>query len=337
MQKAIKEVLLRAIVLSAVMAVILLGVQSAYAAEDPRKLVPMGNAVGIKLFSDGVIVTGFADNLPALPAKSAGLRPGDIITHINQNEVDTIEEVRSLLQQTGAAPLSLQVSRNDKQVEIQTLAVRSHDGQYLLGAWIRDSMAGIGTITYYDPANGSYAALGHPINDLDTGIIMPVEDGGLMPATVVGVNKGEKGHPGELQGSFDTGTSLGGLTTNNSAGIFGALTADALICNDALPVADRSEVQLGKAAILSTVAGTEVRAYEIEILRILPDGNEDNRDLMLKVTDPTLLAATNGIVQGMSGSPIIQNGKFIGAVTHVLVGDPTQGYGILATTMLDAV
>jgi len=337
MQKAMKDVLLRALVLSAVMAVLLLGVHNAYAAEPPRKLIPMGNAVGVKLFSDGVIVTGFADNLPSIPAKTAGLRPGDIITHINQNEVDTIEEVRSLLQQTGAAPLFLQVSRNDKQVEIQTLAVRSHDGQYLLGAWIRDSMAGIGTITYYDPTDGSYAALGHPINDLDTGIIMPVEDGGLMPATVVGVNKGQKGKPGELQGSFDAATSLGGLTANNSAGIFGALTAGDLVCNEALPIADRNQVQPGKATILSTIAGTEVKAYEIEILRILPDGGEDNRDLMLKITDPALLAATNGIVQGMSGSPILQNGKFVGAVTHVLVGDPTQGFGILAATMLDSI
>jgi stage IV sporulation protein B len=336
MQKAIKDVLLRAVVLSAVMAVVLMGVHNAYAAEERRMLVPMGNAVGIKLFSDGVIVVGFAENL-SVPAKSSGLRVGDIITHINHSEVDTIEEVRSLVQESGTAPLSIRVSREEKQLEVETVAIQAQDGQYLLGAWIRDSMAGIGTITYYDPAAGSYAALGHPINDIDTGVTMPVEDGGLMPATVIGVRKGEKGQPGELQGSFETGTSLGNLRANNDAGIFGALEADAMTCKPALPVAQRNEVQVGKASIYSTIGGSEVREYEIEILRVFPDGGADNRDLMLKVTDPTLLAATNGIVQGMSGSPIVQNGKFIGAVTHVLVGDPAQGYGILATTMLTAV
>jgi len=336
MQKAIKDVLLRTVVLSAVMAVVLMGVHNAYAAEERRMLVPMGNAVGIKLFSDGVIVVGFAENL-SIPAKSSGLRVGDIITHINHSEVDTIEEVRSLVQETGTAPLSIRVSREEKQLEVETVAIKAQDGQYLLGAWIRDSMAGIGTITYYDPATGSYAALGHPINDIDTGVTMPVEDGGLMPATVIGVRKGEKGQPGELQGSFATGTSLGNLRANNDAGIFGALEADAMICKPALPVAQRSEVQVGKASIYSTVGGSEVREYEIEILRVFPDGGADNRDLMLKVTDPALLAATNGIVQGMSGSPIVQHGKFIGAVTHVLVGDPAQGYGILASSMLAAV
>ena len=337
MQKAMKDILLRAIILSAVMAVILMGIHNAYAAEEQRKLVPMGNAVGIKLFSDGVIVVGFAENLSAVPAKNSGLRVGDIITHINHSEVDTIEEVRAIVQETGTAPLSIRVSRNDKQLEVDTVAIQAQDGQYLLGAWIRDSMAGIGTITYYDPSTGSYAALGHPINDIDTGVIMPVEDGGLMPANVIGVRKGEKGQPGELQGSFDTSTSLGSLHANNGAGIFGALEAETMVSKAALPVASRNQVQVGTATIYSTVGGTEVREYEIEILRVFPDGGADNRDLMLKVTDPALLTATNGIVQGMSGSPIVQNGKFIGAVTHVLVSDPTQGYGILATTMLDAV
>ena len=337
MQKAMKGVLLRAVVLSAVMAVILLGVHNAYAAGEQRRLVPMGNAVGIKLFSDGVIVVGFADGLHAVPAKSSGLRVGDIITHINHSEVDTIEEVRSLVQKSGAAPLSIRVSRDDQQLEMETVAVRAQDGQYLLGAWIRDSIAGIGTITYFDPSTGSYAALGHPINDIDTGVTMPVEGGGLMPASIIGVRKGEKGQPGELQGSFDTGIQLGSLSANNSAGIFGALEAEALVSRAALPVAERSEVKLGKATIYSTVDGSEVREYEVEILRVFPDGGADNRDLMLKVTDPALLAVTNGIVQGMSGSPIVQNGVFVGAVTHVLVSDPTQGFGILASTMLNAV
>lgn len=330
---AARSAILRAVVMAAILAVIFSVIQSASAAEEEPKLIPLGNAVGIKMFSDGVVVVGFADGNVG-SARTSGLREGDVITHINNQEVDTIEEMRAILQENGAAVLAMRVSRGEKQVEVETVAVQNAQGEYMLGAWIRDSMAGIGTLTYYNPADGSFAALGHPINDVDTGIIMPLEQGEIMPASVIGVRRGARGNPGELQGSFETTVSLGALSKNNTRGVFGTLTQEQLCQREALPLLSRSELQVGPATILSTIDGSEVQSFSVEITRVFPENNHDNRDFMLRVTDPTLLAATGGIVQGMSGSPVIQDGKLVGAVTHVTVNDPTVGYGILAEIML---
>ena len=211
----------------------------------------------------------------------------------------------------------------------------STDGAYKLGAWIRDSMAGIGTLTFYDPETGAFGALGHGINDVDTALLMPLESGSIMYATVADVKKGESGSPGELHGAFQVDRDMGELYANTGSGVFGTLTDDSL--TDGLrpvPVAARREVKLGGATILSNVAGDTVEEYAVEITKVYPGSGGDTRELMVKVTDPRLLEATGGIVQGMSGSPILQNGKLVGAVTHVLVNNPTEGYGILAETML---
>ena len=313
---------------------------SARAAGAERTLVPVGRAVGVKLFSDGVMVVGFSevasDQGRAAPARDCGLKEGDIITHIGQTEVDTIEEVQAALQQAGDTDLSIRALREDQTVQLTAHAVRcGSDGQYKLGAWIRDSMAGIGTITFWDPETGAFGALGHGINDVDTARLMPLQSGGILYSDVAGVKKGEKGAPGELKGDFQTDRDLGELYANTPGGVFGTLTDEGFFQNSQpLPVAARDEVKAGPATILSNVAGDEVKEYAVEITRIFPQNDEDTRNLMLKVTDPELLAATGGIVQGMSGSPILQDGKLVGAVTHVLVNDPTQGYGILAENML---
>lgn len=309
-------------------------------AEGPRMVVPGGRAVGIKLFSDGVMVVGFSQ-IPAaegnvVPARTCGLREGDVITHINANEVDTIEEVQEQLARIGGEEMSIRAVRDGKKVQLTAQAVKcSTDGSYKLGAWLRDSMAGIGTVTYYDPVTGEFGALGHGINDVDTSRLMPMESGGVLSASVTDVKKGEKGEPGELHGQFETSADVGELWANTSRGIFGALEKKDLISGKAVEVAEKGRVQTGKAVIYSNISGDEVRAYTVEITKLFPRA-EDGRDLMLKVTDPELLKATGGIVQGMSGSPILQNGRLVGAVTHVLVGDPTQGYGILAENMLKA-
>ena len=305
-----------------------------------RTVIPVGRAVGIKLFSDGVMVVGFSQ-IPAAggtvtPARTCGLKEGDIITHINSAEVDTIEEVQTQLSQIGGDEMSIRATRDGKQVQVTAQAVQcSTDGAYKLGAWLRDSMAGIGTMTYYDPATGSFGALGHGINDVDTAQLMPLESGGILYATVSDVKKGARGEPGELHGVFELTKDLGELKANTTSGIFGVLEDAALTQGmEPVEVASRAEVETGKATICSNVAGDEVKEYEVEITKLFPDSG-DTRNLMLKVTDPALLAATGGIVQGMSGSPILQNGKLVGAVTHVLVGDPTQGYGILAENMME--
>lgn len=306
--------------------------------EGPRMVVPVGRAVGIKLFSDGVMVVGFSQ-IPAaegnvVPARSCGLREGDVITHINAAEVDTIEEVQEQLAQIGGEEMSIRAVRDGKTLQVTAQAVKcSTDGSYKLGAWLRDSMAGIGTVTYWDPETGEFGALGHGVNDIDTALLLPMESGGVLSASVTDVKKGVRGEPGELHGKFDLSADIGSLWANTGHGVFGRLNKDALEPGEALAVADREQVETGKALIYSNVSGDEVRAYQVEITKLFPHA-DDGRDMMVKVTDPALLEATGGIVQGMSGSPIIQNGRLIGAVTHVLVGDPTQGYGILAENML---
>ena len=233
--------------------------------------------------------------------------------------------------------MSIRASRDGKQLQVTAQAVQcSADGQYKLGAWIRDSMAGIGTMTYYDPGTGVFGALGHGINDVDTALLMPLQSGNIMYSEVTDVKKGESGAPGELHGAFQVDRDLGTLSANTAGGVFGTLTDKSLTAgHTAMEVASRQQVHTGKATILTNIAGDTVEEYEVEIMRVYPAGSEDTRDLMIKVTDPVLLAATGGIVQGMSGSPVLQDGKVVGAVTHVLVNDPTRGYGILMERMLE--
>ena len=225
-----------------------------------RRLVPIGRAVGIKLFSDGVLVVGFSQ-VPAaqgsvIPAKSCGLREGDVITHINSTEVDTVEEVQEQIREIGGEEMSIRAVRGGKTVQVTAQAVKcSTDGAYKLGAWLRDSMAGIGTVTYYDPETGEFGALGHGVNDVDTAQLMPMESGGVLSATVVDVKKGKRGEPGELHGTFDIQEDLGELYANTPGGIFGTLSDDRLALMEPMEVATRDQIKEGEALIYSNVAG----------------------------------------------------------------------------------
>lgn len=304
-------------------------------------VVPVGRAVGIKLFSDGVVVVGTSDIVTEKgsvnPAKACGLKEGDIITRINSTEVDTIEEVTALLQELEGEAMSISAIRGEKELELTARAVKcSADGAYKLGAWIRDSMAGIGTVTFYCPSTGTFGALGHGINDVDTALLMPMESGTILPAGVSGVRKGERGAPGQLKGVFDTTVTLGVLGKNAPCGIFGTAIEKDWLTGPEMETAAREEVRAGKATIRSNISGDSVEEYEIRILKVYPDSGSECRDFLIEVTDTRLLAATGGIVQGMSGSPILQNGKVVGAVTHVMVDDPTRGYGIWIGDMLGA-
>lgn len=306
---------------------------------SPAIVVPVGRAVGIKLFSDGVVVVGTSEVASeggnVNPAKDCGLREGDIITHINSTEVDTIEEVSALLQELEGQTMSIRAIRDEKQVQLTATPVLCPaDGAYKLGAWIRDSMAGIGTVTFYDPATGAFGALGHGINDTDTALLMPLESGSILPATVAGVEKGRSGAPGQLKGVFDTASTLGLLRANTAGGVFGTLTDGHWVDGAAMEVAERDEVKPGPAEILCNISGDRVDKFQVEIAKVFAEREDDCRDYLIKVTDQRLLDATGGIVQGMSGSPILQNGKIVGAVTHVMVDDPTSGYGIYVGRML---
>ena len=297
-----------------------------------RMLVPVGHTIGIKLFARGVLVVKLTDG--GTPAKECGLQTGDVIVKCGGVSVTSSEQFQSLLQKNGDSAMDLQVRRAGDSMTLSVEPEQNDKGVYCIGAWIRDSMAGIGTMTYYDPATGDFGALGHGITDTDTALLMPFSNGSILPSTVKAVKRGETGSAGELRGDFDLDTSLGDLYANTESGIFGTLAVSdyAPACQDAVPI---GESVPGPAVIRSNVEGDAVEEYEIEILKVV-SGTSDGRDLVISVTDPKLLKATGGIVQGMSGSPILQNGKLVGAVTHVLLNDPTKGYGILIENMLNA-
>ena len=303
----------------------------AMAAEvTPRMLVPVGHTVGIKLFSKGVVVVKLSDG--GTPARTCGLRTGDVIIQCGGSTVTSSEQFQSLLQTCGGTA-ELEVRRNVNSVTLSVEPERNDQGVYCIGAWIRDSMAGIGTMTYYDPATATFGALGHGITDVDTAQLMPFSNGSILPSTVKAVKKGEAGSAGELRGDFDLTGDLGDLYANTASGVFGSLDGDyAPAQAQAVPT---GEPETGAAVIRSNIRGDEVREYTVEILKTVPN-SRDGRDMVLSVTDPELIEATGGIVQGMSGSHILQNGKLVSAVTHVLLNDPTKGYGISIETMLKA-
>lgn len=315
-------------------ALLLSGAVNADAAE--RMLIPGGSVVGIKVECDGVLVVGMNEpESGSLPAFEAGIRTGDVITHIGSEEVESIAEFREELSEWSGGEITLRVLRGDKTMQFTVTPEKSARGGGELGVWLRDGMAGLGTVSFYDPETGLYGALGHAVNDIDTGVLLPVREGVIMKAEVSGVVRGECGKPGELLGSFDLNSRLGSIETNCTNGIFGRLDKNCgLACGTPVEVAERKEVCVGPATVMACVDGT-VSEYAVEISRVYPSDN-GGRDLLLNVTDPVLIEKTGGIVQGMSGSPILQNGKLVGAVTHVLVNDPTKGYGIFVENMLDA-
>ena len=305
---------------------------AAPAASAERTVIPLGKAVGIKLFAAGVLVVGLADG--DTPARTCGLRQGDIITAMDGTAIDSTEQVQSLLAEAAGQETTLTVRRGSSTLALSACARPSAGGAWQLGAWIRDSMAGIGTLTYYDPATGQYGALGHGITDVDTAQLMSLGSGSIMETTVKAVKKGEKGDPGELKGDFTVQRDVGTVTVNSDGGIFGTVSdASFPAQGEAVPVASADEVTTGRAVIRTTVCGDEIREYEVQIVKVYRD-EDSTRNLLLRITDPELLQTTGGIVQGMSGSPILQNGKLVGAVTHVMVNDPAQGYGIFAENML---
>lgn len=320
-------------------AVLVLTAPTAQAVLD-RELVPVGEAVGITVKTRGVVVAELSElkteNGKLSPARDAGILPGDLITAVAGREITNAQELLAALEGMAGKPVTVDLVRNGAAMQL-TVTPCEDGGRSFMGFWVRDGLSGIGTVTWYDPETKTFGALGHPISDGESGTILPVGEGRILPAQVTGVTKGKAGAPGKLGGSFETEKTVGDIRKNCPVGIYGQVSgefAEAYGCGKAVPVAEEREIRVGKATILSD-AGGEVREYDVEITRLYRDSG-DGRSMMLKVTDEELLALTGGIVQGMSGSPILQNGCLVGAVTHVLINDPTKGYGVSAEDMLAA-
>lgn len=292
-------------------------------------LIPVGQVVGLELRQDCVTVAAFDPQLGA-EAQAAGLQTGDEILSINGNDIDSAKDVQQALERSDGV-VRLQIRRQEQEKTLTLHPKITSDGPKL-GIYLRQGITGIGTVTWYDPETGQFGALGHGVSQAD-GAPVDMREGYIYDARVISVRKGKTGKPGQLFGALSDPNPIGTLRKNCSQGVFGSCGAG--FQGQALPVAASNQIRTGNASILSSVDENGPREYSVEILKIYPS-SADGRNLLLKITDPALLAATGGIVQGMSGSPIIQGGKLVGAVTHVLVNDPQTGYGIFIENMLEA-
>lgn len=307
-----------------------------------RVLVPGGQSIGVKMDVGGVLVVGLEeieneDGEKINPGLLGGLQIGDSILEINGKEVYGADEVQSLVNSVKDT-VKLKVKRNNEILSLNIDPVKSaEDGLYKIGVWVKDRTAGIGTLTYYDPSNSTYGALGHGIIDAETESILPVESGLLLESQVQEVKEGKNGDPGEIKGIFyHSSDPLGSLEKNSRFGVFGIAydDVDNPMYENPIAVGRRDQVEKGKAYILSTLSNNEIKKFEIEIEKVEKQDKPSDKSMVIRVTDKELLEESGGIVQGMSGSPIIQNDRIIGAVTHVFVNDPQRGYGIFIEWML---
>lgn len=295
-----------------------------------------GTPFGVKMFSEGALVVGFSDvNTaagPENPAKAAGLRLGDRVIRIGSTATEDNDAVKQALEAAQGGAVEVVYVRSGEQRQTSLTPVwDASSAQWRAGMWVRDSSAGVGTLTFADEEKGVFAGLGHPISDSDTGESIALRSGEIVPCQITGCSKGTAGSPGELKGRFLSAHAIGTIRINGENGVYGSTRAQ--FAGQKIEVAFAQEVEAGDAEIWTTTSGETPRAYRVKIEKI--SDADPRRNMVLRVVDRELLAQTGGIVQGMSGSPIVQNGRLVGAVTHVLVNDPTRGYGIFAQTMLE--
>lgn len=304
---------------------------------DEMYVVPSGEPFGIKIFTQGVLIVGMTDvdgaNGLINPAGNAGLKEGDIILSVNNVKINSNEEIAQIIENSEGKTLTLEVQRGTNSVfSVSFAPVKSvREGKYKAGIWVRDSSAGIGTLTFYSPSTGIAAGLGHGICDVDTGKLLTLNSGELVGAEIINIIKGKNGAPGELRGRFIDYT-IGRLLLNEETGVYGRVNKD-INSSNLIPIAMKQEVVEGQAKILTTIDNNQPALYDCVIEKVHFNDNSKTQNMIIKITDKTLLEKTGGIVQGMSGSPIIQNNKLIGAVTHVFVNDSAKGYGIFAENM----
>lgn len=298
------------------------------------ELIPGGDSVGVKLSCKGILVVGFSNTNGELSFNSSSIQVGDMITKVNSETVATSKDLIKKVKNSKEDEVTLTIIRKDKEIS-QKAHLFNDNGTKRIGLWVRDTTAGVGTMTFYHKESGKFGALGHPVIDGDTNECFKIKNGSLLKSSIISVRKGEKGNPGELKGIFVDDTSpLALIESNTECGIFGTTYNNSLNDKNPLKVASRNEVKEGPAKIITTIDSTGPKEYDIEIQKLFVQNEPGAKSMIIKVTDPELLEATGGIVQGMSGSPIIQNNKIVGAVTHVLINKPDTGYGIYIDWML---
>ena len=295
-----------------------------------------GSPFGIKILAEGVLVVGFSPVSTATgtvnPAKEAGLKEGDLVLSVAGRTLATNGALMTLVEESGGAPLTVVARRDNKTLTVTVTPVLATDGHYRVGMWVRDSTAGLGTMTFYHPATGTYGGLGHAVCDPDTGNVMSLLKGEIVGAKISGLNKATAGSAGELRGCLLDGQKIGSIEQNGIHGVYGNLHST-IPSGQVLPVARKQEITIGEATLYTTIEN-EVCSYTCRIEKINYK-ESDTHNMVVRVTDSRLLSKTGGIVQGMSGSPIVQNRKLIGAVTHVFVNTPEKGYALFAETMLE--
>lgn len=309
----------------------------------PRtKVIPVGNIAGVKLYTNGVLVVGMSeiegdDNKKYKPYENTGIKEGDTIVKINENLINSTEELIETVNESQGKDVKVQYIHQEETKECSISPVKTANSQYKIGLWVRDSAAGVGTVSFYEPSTKTFGALGHGITDIDTNELINIASGEFVTTRILNITKGESGNPGKIQGTVENQSNIGTIFKNSKFGIYGKvdnLSSLNIDTSKEMEVALREEIKTGKATILCSLDNQTPQEYEIEIEKIYKENNYDNKSMQIKITDQRLLDKTGGIIQGMSGSPIIQNGKFVGAVTHVLVNDPTKGYAVFGDIML---
>ena len=295
------------------------------------EVIPIGKIVGLKLYTSGILVVGINENI----LNESDIKEGDAIISINNEKVESIENIKSIVEKSNGEDLLVKYIRDNDEILVSTISpVKTEDNSYKLGLWVKEGATGVGTISFYNPETNDFAALGHGVYDKDTGELLKIEEGSLLNSKVISISKGEYGMPGEIKGALIEDDKLGDIEKNTEFGIYGSLNINNISSNDKIKVASRSEIKKGLAYILCSIDGNEPKEYEIEIENINIENNINNRSMKIRITDEELIEKTGGIICGMSGCPIIQNGKLIGVVTNVLVNNSEVGYGVFADLML---
>jgi len=299
-------------------------------------VVPLGNTIGLKLYSSGVLVIGMTEIEGRKPYANSGIEEGDLIVEIDDKPISTTEELVECVNSSKGNALDITYVRDGNEYNTNIEPIETSNSEYKLGLWVRDGAAGVGTITYYEPSTNSFAALGHGIVDSDTSKLISIASGELVTTRVSSIVKGKENEPGEIRGTIKNQETIGEISSNTEFGIYGKLNNVSLLNSNQTEyeVASREEIKVGEAKVILTLEDGIRKEYDIEIEKIYRNNNSDNKSMLIKVADEELLDLTGGIIQGMSGAPIVQNGKFIGAITHVLVQKPDTGYAVFADLMI---